>query len=144
MKCVMVLANDLPTGMAVNAAGVLAVTLGHKVPCLLPEDATDASGAVHAGLINVPLPILVADRGTIRALRERALGERALEEVADITVVGFSDVAQHARTYEAYVTTLAQTPSEQLGYIGLALYGPKKLLNKLVGNLPLYGRALTL
>jgi hypothetical protein len=139
MKCVMVLANDLPTGMAVNAAGVLAVTLGHKVPSLLPEDATDASGAVHAGLINVPLPILVADRGTIRALRERALGEGA-----DITVVGFSDVAQQARTYEAYVTTLAQTPSEQLGYIVLALYGPKKLLNKLVGNLPLYGRALTL
>jgi hypothetical protein len=135
MKCVMVLAGDLPAGLAVNAAGVLAVTLGHKVPGLLPEDARDASGGVHAGLINVPLPMLVADREALKALRERAA---ALE---GMTVVGFSDVAQHARTYETYVSTLAQMPAGSLGYLGLALYGPKKALNKLVGNLPLYGRA---
>lgn len=133
MKCVLVLADDLSTGLAVNAAGVLAVTLGHKVPSLMPEDARDASGGLHAGLINVPLPILVAGRTELKALRERA-GQ------AELTVVGFSDVAQHARTYGAYVTTLAATPPEALGYLGLALYGPKKSVNKLVGNLALYGR----
>lgn len=135
VKCVMVLADDLPAGLAVNAAGVLAVTLGHKVPSLLPGDALDASGSLHAGLINVPLPILVADRETLKLLRERAA------EHSGVTVIGFSDVAQQARTYEAYVSTLEQTASEALGYLGLALYGPKKTLNKLVGNLPLYGRA---
>lgn len=133
MKCVLVLADDLPTGLAVNAAGVLAVTLGHKVPGLLPEDARDASGGLHAGLINVPLPILVAGRAELTTLRERA-GQ------AELTVVGFSDVAQQARTYEAYVSTLAATPAGALGYLGLALYGPKKSVNKLVGNLALYGR----
>lgn len=135
MKCVMVLADDLPVGLAVNAAGVLAVTLGHKVPGLLPEDAPDASGQLHAGLINVPLPILVTGRAGLQTLRERAAAQ------GDLTLVGFSDVAQHARTYDAYVSALAVTPSEALGYLGLALYGPKKALNKLVGNLPLYGRA---
>ena len=134
VKCVMVLADDLPLGLEANAAGVLAVTLGHKVPGLLPEDAPDASGRLHAGLINVPLPILVADKATLKLLRER-VGHDGM------TVIGFSDVAQHARSYEAYVSTLAITPPEALGYLGLALYGPKKALNKLVGNLPLYGRA---
>ncbi|CAM3466620.1 DUF2000 domain-containing protein [Deinococcus saxicola] len=134
VKCVMVLADDLPVGLAVNAAGVLAVTLGHKVPSLLPADAVDASGTAHAGLINVPLPILVADRNTLKSLHERAL---TLEQVM---LVGFSDVAQHARTYDAYVAALISTPTETLAYLGLALYGPKKALNKLVGNLPLYGR----
>ncbi len=134
VKCVLVLADTLPVGLAVNAAGVLAVTLGHKVPSLLPADAVDASGAIHAGLINVPLPILVADRDTLKTLYGRAL------EHGDLVLVDFSDVAQHARTYDAYVTTLATTSTETLTYLGLALYGPRKALNKLVGNLPLYGR----
>ncbi|WP_161881179.1 DUF2000 domain-containing protein [Deinococcus alpinitundrae] len=133
MKCVLVRANDLSTGLAVNAAGVLAVTLGHKEPGLIPEDARDASGGLHAGLINVPLPILVAGRTKLKALRERA-GQ------AKLTVVGLSDVAQHARTYGAYITTLATTPPEALDYLGLALCGPQKSINKLVGNLALYGR----
>lgn len=134
MKCVMVLADDLPVGLAVNAAGVLAVTLGHQVPALLPPDAVDASGGVHAGLITVPLPILVASRDLVKALRQRA------HQHSGMTVVGFSDVAQHARSYEAYLAALATTPSEALGYLGIAVYGPKKALNKLVGNLSLYGR----
>lgn len=134
VKCVMVLANDLEPGLAVNAAGVLAVSLGFKVPSLLPPDAVDGSGDHHVGLINVPLPILVADRETLRTLRVRS------REQEDVLVVDFSDVAQHARTYEDYVAALATTPSEALSYLGLALYGPKKRLNKLVGNLPLYGR----
>lgn len=135
MKCVMVLADDLPLGLAVNAAGVLAVTLGHRVPDLLPEDALDASGGVHAGLINVPLPILVSGGEGLKELRQRAAAQEGL------TVVDFSDVAQHARTYEAYVAALAVTPAEALDYLGVALYGPRKAVNKLVGHLPLYGRA---
>ncbi len=138
VKCVMVLADDLSAGLAVNAAGVLAVTLGHKLPGLLPPDALDASGEAHAGLINVPLPVLVADRDTMKTLRARAAEQEGM------TVVGFSDVAQHARTYEAYISALAATPAEALGYLGLILYGPRKTLNKLIGNLPLYGRAPSL
>ena len=134
VKCVMILANDLPQGLAVNAAGVLAVSLGFKVPSLLPPDAVDGSGEPHVGLLGVPLPILVADRETIRALRVKA------SEGEDVLVVDFSDVAQHARTYEDYIATLATTPAEALSYLGVALYGPRKRLNKLVGNLPLYGR----
>ncbi|CAM3604849.1 DUF2000 domain-containing protein [Deinococcus saxicola] len=135
IKCVMVLAGDLPPGLAVNAAGVLAVTLGHRVPQLLPPDALDASGEVHAGLINVPLPILVLGRDGLKELRQRAARQDGL------TVVDFSDVAQHARTYEGYIAALAGTPAEALNYLGVALHGPKKAINKLVGHLPLYGRA---
>ncbi|WP_293911901.1 DUF2000 domain-containing protein [Deinococcus sp.] len=83
----------------------------------------------------MPLPILVTDRAGLQALSERAAAQ------ADLTLVGFSDVAQHARTYQAYVSTLALTPPEALSDLSLALCGPKKALNKLVGNLPLYGRA---
>jgi len=134
VKCVMILANDLETGLAVNAAGVLAVSLGFKVPSLLPPDAVDGSGKGHVGLINVPLPVLAADRETLRALRVKA------NEQEDVLVVDFSDVAQHARTYEDYVATLSATPASSLSYLGVALYGPRKRVNKLVGNLPLYGR----
>ncbi|WP_293911900.1 DUF2000 family protein [Deinococcus sp.] len=49
LKCVMVLADDLPQGLAVNAAGVLAVTLGHKVPGLLPDDASTPPGNCTPG-----------------------------------------------------------------------------------------------
>lgn len=134
VKCVIVLAQDLPAGLAANAAGVLAVTLGHRVPALLPDDAVDASGQRHAAIINIPLPILIADRPLIGRLLEQATHRE------DVTTVGFSDVAQRTRTYEEYVATLAQTLSSQLTYVGVGLYGPSNVLNRWVGSLPLYGR----
>ena len=49
----------------------------------------------------------------------------------------FTDVAQTSRTYEEHTKKMAASPPEELEYLGVALHGDKKLVNKLTGSLPL-------
>ena len=52
-------------------------------------------------------------------------------------VVDFTKTAQRELYCEDYTDKLAATPVEELKYLGIALYGSKKSVNRLVGNLPL-------
>ncbi len=79
-KCVVVVGEELPAGLAANAAGVLSVALGHRVDGLVgadaedAEDAEDADGVAHPGIIQVPLPILTAPREAVAAIVRAAAG----------------------------------------------------------------------
>ena len=131
VKCVMVISESLPVGLAVNAAGVLAATLGRKVESLVGPDVVDGSGERHAGLVKIPIPVLKADEEAIRDVRSRASG------VEGLLVVDVTQTAQSSRTYEEYEDRMALTDGNGLGYLGVALYGQKRSVNKLTGNLPL-------
>lgn len=131
VKCVMVISESLPVGLAVNAAGVLAATLGRKVESLVGPDVVDGSGERHAGLVKIPIPVLKADEEAIRDVRSRASG------VEGLLVVDVTQTAQSSRTYEEYEDRMALTDGNGLGYLGVALYGEKRSVNKLTGNLPL-------
>lgn len=52
-------------------------------------------------------------------------------------MVNFTGPARTARTYKDYAGKMAATPPEELGYLGIALYGDKKPINKLTGGLSL-------
>ena len=130
-KCVMVVDAGLPVGLAVNAAAVLAVTLGRKIESIVGQDVADASGGPHVGLVDIPIPVLKADSGVVGDVRSRAAATDGL------LVVGFTDVAQTSKTYEDYTKKMAASAPEDLEYLGVALYGDKKPVNKLTGSLPL-------
>ena len=129
-KCVLVLDETLPVGLAVNTAGVLALTLGREVGKVVGPDVVDGSGMQHAGIITLPIPVLKASGETLRDLRQRAEDE-------DLLVVDFTDAAQTSKTYEDYERKIAVISTEQLNYLGVALYGAKKPVNRLTGSLPL-------
>ncbi len=131
MKCVMVIDKNLPPGLLVNTAGLLGATLGRKREEIIGPDIPDASGSSHAGILNITLPILAADDDTIKAIRDKAVRSEGL------LVVDFTETAQKALRYEDYTESLAGMKQEELKYLGVALYGAKKQVNKLVGNLPL-------
>lgn len=52
-------------------------------------------------------------------------------------MVDFTDAAQTSHTYEVYTQKIAALPSDELRYLGLALYGKKDVVNRLTGSLPL-------
>ena len=131
LKCTLVVADDLPPGLAVNTAAVLAAALGKQVPALIGADLPDAAGLSHVGLVSVPLPILSASRTQIKQIREQAGTAEGL------TVIDVTDPAQRARTYAEYAQALAETSAEALVYLGVALCGPKKSVTKFTGSLPL-------
>lgn len=132
-KCVIVMDERLPLGVAANTAAILGITMGMKMPDVVGEDVPDAQGNAHTGIIQFPVPVLKGDAETLKRLRTRLL-EPGFET---LTVVDFSELAQSCKTYGEFIGKMAQTPEAELSYIGIALCGDRKKVNKLTGNLPL-------
>lgn len=130
-KCVVVIDEALPLGLAVNTATVLALTLGHRIEVLVGPDVIDGSAHVHAGITTLPIPILKAQGAVIKTIRQQATVKN------NLFVVDFSDIAQRSKTYQDYTQQMAAQTSPHIEYLGVALYGEKKVINKLTGNLPL-------
>lgn len=128
-KCVIVLDDALPVGLAANTAAILGISLGKRRPDLVGSDACDNDGRLHTGVIETPLPILKASADTLSELQTTADDS--------LTVLDFSDLAQRCRTYDEFLDKMAATPSGALRTIGLALCGPAKMVNALTGRLPL-------
>ncbi len=131
-KCVIILAEGLPPGFAANASAVLAITIGMKNPEIVAEDLQDGSGIFHAGLVNIPVPLLQASPTDLKNLRDLA-GENK-----EVLVIDFSEPARKARTFEAYRELLALTSNEDLSYVGIALLGPKKLISSMTSSFRLF------
>ena len=132
MKCAILVAEHLPTGLAANAASVLSVTLGARVDNLVGKDVEDSDGVLHPGVICTPLPIL---RHSSAGISE-VLSSVAQDE--GMFFATFSSLAQSCRTYDEYVERMSQVQTKEIDLVGIALYGPKKRVNKLVGSLALF------
>jgi hypothetical protein len=131
MKCVMVLHDELGTGLAANIAGVLALTIGRRIDSIVGPDVTDGSGALHAGITTQPIPILKAPQADVRRLR------LAAGDAEDLLVVDFTDAARTTLNYEEYTKKIGTAATDELEYFGVAIYGPRKRVQSLTGSLPL-------
>jgi hypothetical protein len=133
IKCVIVADENLPTGLIANTAAILGISLGKQAPHCVGVDVEDGSGKLHPGIITVPVPILKGDAVKLRELRDKLFSD----DFSDLVVVDFSDVAQSCMIYEEYTEKANNTIEEEFTYRGIAIYGDKKKVNKLTGNLPL-------
>lgn len=132
-KCVMIIDGAQPAGVCANIAAVLGASLGKLLPKAVGADVTDRDGNIHRGIIEIPVPILKGDTELLRKI----ISELALPEYGDIVCVDFTELAQSCRTYPEYIGKLADTPEAELKYLGLALYGEKRIVTKITVNLPL-------
>ena len=133
MKCVMIINEQLPLGLIANTSAVLALSIGEKIRGIIGEDVIDKDGQIHRGITKVPIPLLKGDNGSIRSIREKLLEDGSDE----IFFVDFCDVAQKCKNYDEYKTKLQKSSEEQLSYLGIAIYGPTKKINRLTGNIGL-------
>jgi hypothetical protein len=129
-RAVIVVDATLPPGLAANAAAVLAVTLGARVPGLLGPDFRDADGASHLGLIPIGLPVLAADAERLPAIRDKALAR-------GVAIAGFPAAGQQTTDYAEFTTTISATPTTGLRWLGLALWGDRRAVNRATGSLAL-------
>jgi hypothetical protein len=130
-KCAIVVSEELPVGLAANAASVLSITLGHRVDALVGADVKDADGVAHPGIIYLPIPILNAPREQIATIVQAAA------EDDELFFVSVSALAQSCKTYDEYIDKMAATATADLDSVGVGLHGPQKRVNRLVGSLPL-------
>ena len=132
-KCVMIIDERLPVGVIANTAAILGISFGKIFPEAVGRDVTDKSGNAHLGIIEFPVPILKGNPELIKEIRQRLY----TKEFEDVAAVDFSETAQGCRTYDEFVRKIAETEEENLLYLGIGLFGGKKKINKLTGNLPL-------
>ncbi|WP_018703957.1 DUF2000 domain-containing protein [Anaeromusa acidaminophila] len=134
MKLVMVINRDLPLGLVANTAAVLGISLSKIYQeDIVGGDIVDADGNLHLGITAQTIPILSASREQVKEIRE-TMFEPAFAEVA---AIDFSEAAQRCLNYDQYMRSLSQLSAEELFYLGVCMYGPKKKVNKLTGSLPL-------
>lgn len=132
-KAVMIIDGGLPAGLIANTAAILGATLGKQAPEYIGHDVTDASGLTHTGIITIPVPILRGDRERLRTLRNNLFAE----EYGDLSVIDFSDIAQGCKTYGDYAELVARTEESAHTYLGVAIFGDRKKVNRLTGDMPL-------
>lgn len=132
-KCVMVLDETLPLGVIANTAAILGITLGKALPEVIGADVADADGHEHLGIIEFPVPILKGTPEEIGEIRRKLYGP----DFSDVRTVDFSDLAQGCKTYDEFIEKMAKENENSLTYLGIALCGPKKKVNKLTGSMPL-------
>ena len=132
-KCVIVVDENLPLGIIANTAAILGITMGMKMPDVVGNDVLDLEGNVHMGIIQFPVPILKGNTEILKKLRTRLFEP----QFSELTVVDFSDLAQGCKTYNEFIGKMANTSESRLNYIGIAVCGNKKQINKLTGSMPL-------
>ena len=123
----------LPINLTTNAAAVLAATVGSRLALPLGPRAQDASGTSFAGIVTTPVPILVADADELTDLFDRAGADDR------VLVAALTEVARRARTYESYLSDLAQTSDAQNDLVALCIAGPRNRVTKLTKHLRLLG-----
>jgi len=127
MRCVTVIDSALPIGNAVNAAAVMALTMGKRQPQLAGEAFVDASGHPHPGLIPTGIAVLGAPAEDLARLRDKALA-------AGLAVVDFPVQGQQTTDYAEFQRLVSETNPAELRYLGVMIYGAKKSVARIVGR----------
>ncbi|WP_027416882.1 DUF2000 domain-containing protein [Aneurinibacillus terranovensis] len=131
-KYVIVINSELPIGLIANTSAVLALTLGNKLEGIIGSVVVDGDGRAHEGITTIPIPILKASGANLKELRDIIH-----TDYPDLFLVDFSNVAQTTKNYEDYTDKMASSTKDDLHYLGIAIYGNKRSVNKLTGSLPL-------
>lgn len=131
MKCVMIIDKELPIGIIANTAAALGLSLGAGINGLIGAEVEDKDNFMHTGITNIPIPILALNKEEIKEIYNKLKRENNKE----ITIIGFNTVAQKSTNYEDYIDKMKYTSIDELKYLGICLYGPKKIINKISGSI---------
>ncbi len=134
MKVVIVIDKRLPPGLSANAAAALAFSVSPNLISCVGDSVPDASGSIHPGITNVPLPILASTAEGLAELRREAQG------TIGVSCTDFSDIAQHSKNYAEYARELGAATTDRIHYLGVCIHGEDAAVRSLTGSLPLLGR----
>lgn len=128
IKFAIVIDETLPNWLVANTAAVLSLSIGAMQPALIGNPITDASDVLHPGITTVPILILAATPSKLHEIANSAR-ENKLE------LVDFTTIARSIHSYPEYEEAL-QKAAGDYEYLGIAILGDKKAVNRLTGSLP--------
>lgn len=133
LKAVIIVDAELPPGVITNTAAILGMSLGKKYPEIVGRNLINKDKEIHEGITIIGLPILSADKEKLKSIRDNA--KQFENQIFEVNVL---NLTRSTRSYEEYAEKLEQVANQDLEYQGILLYGEKKAINKLTGNLSLF------
>ena len=132
-KMVAIVSPRLESVVAANTVGHMLVALGAQIgPWILGERHLDADKQSHARLARFPFIMLTSKPGKISGL----IG--AARELSWVTVVDYPEEGYTTTHDGDYGNELAAKNSQNLNYIGAAMFGPTEVIQSLCGKLSLW------
>ncbi|MCW2258340.1 hypothetical protein M2263_004431 [Providencia alcalifaciens] len=131
-RCVIVINQNLPLGLAINAASIVGVGIGNKIKQLIGQDLISIDGIDYPGVISSSLPILKATNEMIKKIQIDC------SKLEGVYFLPFSLIAQSCKNYDDYVQKLTSAQDQDIQIAAIGLVGKKSKINKLTGNLLLF------
>lgn len=131
-KIAIIVRSDLAVWQKLNVAAFLASGIAAAVPDAIGEPYVDAAGRIHGRMLGQPILIFAADREGLKTAHRHAM-ER------DLTVVPYI-AAMFATGHDAANRAVFQAESpDDPDWVGIAIHGRKKAVDKAVKGLTLHG-----
>jgi len=131
-KSVIIVDENLPLGLAMNAVSVIGVSFGRIIEDIVGHDVSSLDDIIYPGVVKSPLPILKASQLSLNEM------QHSLTQAEGMILMPVSSLAQSCKTYKEYEEKLSKSNSQDLPLSGLGVFGSKKQVNKSTGSLPLY------
>ncbi len=130
-KIGLVLRDDLLGWQALNVTAFLASGVAGGCPEVMGQTYEDGSGNTYLPLFRQPVLVYAADAGGLAKAHERAVrrGARSAVYSAEMFSTG------NDRDNRAAV---AAVPADELDLVGLAVYGPRNVVDKVLTGLALH------
>ncbi len=133
LRVAVIVAPDMPLGLTANSVGVIAVGLGAQCPELADSALSDAGGRRFGSVCNQPMPVLQADRATIRDVMLKAFAGRP----EGAAIIPFPAFARSIHVFADYQTALGTRSLDEEEIDGIGLAGPAAWIKSLTGSLKL-------
>ncbi|MFI6479727.1 DUF2000 family protein [Nonomuraea sp. NPDC050663] len=131
-KIAIVVRSDLATWQRLNVTAFMASSVAGGVPETMGLPYADASGTAYLPMFRQPVLVYEgADAAALRAVRERAAG-RGMEVAVYIEEMFKTGNDDDNRAAVAGVET------DALDLVGVAVYGPRNAVDKVMKGLPLH------
>lgn len=130
-KIAIVVRADLATWQKLNVTAFLASAVAAGVPGIIGEDYLDGSGHTYLPMYRQPVLIYAADAPGLGLAHARAL-ERGLP-----VSIYIDEMFKTGNDQDNRAAVLA-TRADEMNLAGLALYGPKNPVDKILKGLPLH------
>jgi len=130
-KIAIVIRDDLATWQRLNITAFLASGVAGGVPDVMGQPYLDGDGVEYLPMLRQPVLVFAADGPELTRTRERAAarGLRIAVYTEDLFATG-NDADNRA--------AVASVPTDKLNLVGLALYGPRNDVDKVLKGLSLH------
>lgn len=129
-KAVLILSDNLQPGLKANISMVLGMSLSNAHPQLVGRQIKSNDEFIFSGITRLPIPVLEA---TSAVIKDIAIKANNLE----CWTASFTDVALTSNNYEQYAELTGKSSMNDFTFCAVVMFGDKRLVNRLVGNLPL-------